>query len=169
MQSAQADCLICLVRIICSLSAQTNKFLKERDRLHVASMCKKWFYPIIFSQHAHQIITLRVCRRVFFFSKSSSLCSLSSPSWWMKDNHALLSTSVYIHVVLSFRQEHGLPLFLPTGHLSPLESTIDVLLYQSVFHHLWTVEKRNPIVLHNQPHCTHIGERNIVLFWVMCC
>lgn len=67
------------------------------------------------------------------------------------------STSVYIHVVLSFRQELGCPLFLLTGHLSPLDGTIDVLLYRSVFHHLWTVEKSNPIVLRSQPHCTRLS------------
>lgn len=89
--------------------------------------------------------------------------------WWMKDNHVFLSTSVYIHVVLSFKQEFGLRLFALTGHLSPLENTIDVLLYQSVFHHVWTVELRNPINLHNHPHCMYLWDRSSVLFCYMCC
>ena len=111
-----------------SASTQNKRFLIQKwGRLNVSAICKKRFYPINFHD---------------MYIRSSSLLFPFRPRWWMKDNHAFLSTSVYIHVVLSFRQKPGLPLLLLTGHQSPLERTIDVLLYQPVFPHLWTVEER---------------------------
>lgn len=41
-------------------------------------------------------------------------------------SRAFIPAAVDITVVLNCRRELGLPLFLLTGHLSPLESTIDV-------------------------------------------
>lgn len=103
---------------------------------------------------------LKLCIEPFLKSFLISLLPFS-PSWWMKDSHGFPSRSVNIHVVLSFRPKPSLPLLLLTGHLSPLERTIDVLQSQAVCHHFFIVDRRILIVLHSK--IVHIWETVVLL------
>lgn len=60
----------------------------------------------------------------------------------MVSHHTFISSSCLL--LCEFSRELGLPFFLLTGHRSPLERSIDVLLYQSVLLHFVQLKRGNP-------------------------
>lgn len=138
-----------------------KKVKNERNGLLVAAL--KYLQVVFYRTHDYFLYlshALKLCIEPFLKSFLISLLPFS-PSWWMKDSHGFPSRSVNIHVVLSFRPKPSLPLLLLTGHLSPLERTIDVLQSQAVCHHFFIVDRRILIVLHSK--IVHIWETVVLL------